>query len=304
MENQPLVSIVIITMNHEKFIEQACISAISQTYPNIEIVFLDNNSNDKTFEIANKVLSQSTIKHTILRNSESFGISKNLNILVSNASGEFISILSGDDWYTEDNISEKVKYFKENPSIDFVLTDGYKYYQDEDKFTDAYRKKEKDYILQNINYFFHENVTGNKTANVGTFVKKEILIKYPFDENVNTEDWDMNLRLISKGFKLGFINKKLFYYRIVSTSLSRNWRLMKDSYEKVTNKYLDYIKSHKDLYKDYKLKLLHFKYEILLSEAAEKEKDYLKLEWKKEKYKLKYKNPILFFKLIMLKKQH
>ncbi|MCD1115859.1 glycosyltransferase family 2 protein [Chryseobacterium turcicum] len=301
MENNPLVSIIIITMNHEKFIEQACISAISQTYPNIEIIFLDNNSNDKTFEIAKKVLSQSAIKHKILRNTENFGISKNLNILVSNTNGEFISILSGDDWYTQNSVEEKIKYFKENPNTDFLLTDGYKYYQEQDQLTDAYSQKEKEYITQNIINFFHDNVTENKTVNVGTFVKKEILIKYPFDENVNTEDWDMNLRLISKGFKLGFINKKLFYYRIVSTSLSRNWRLMKDSYEKVTNKYIDYIKNDKKLHKRYKLKLLHFKYEILLSEATEKEKNHLKIEWKKEKYKLKYKNPILFLKLLMLK---
>lgn len=301
MENNPLVSIIIITMNHEKFIEQACISAISQTYPNIEIIFLDNNSNDKTFEIAKKVLSQSAIKHKILRNTESFGISKNLNILVSNTNGEFISILSGDDWYTKNSVEEKIKYFKEIPNTDFVLTDGYKYYQEKDQLTDAYSQKEKEFITQNISNFFHDNVTENKTVNVGTFVKKEILIKYPFDEDVNTEDWDMNLRLTSKGFKLGFIDKKLFYYRIVSTSLSRNWRLMKDSYEKVTNKYLDYIKKDKDLYKNYKLKLLHFKYEILLSEASDKEKNYLKIEWKKEKYKLKYKNPILFLKLLMLK---
>lgn len=289
-------------MNHEKFIEQACISAISQTYPNIEIIFLDNNSNDKTFEIAKKVLSQSAIKHKILKNTESFGISKNLNILVSNTNGEFISILSGDDWYTKNSVEEKIKYFKENPNTDFVLTDGYKYYQEKDQLTDAYSQKEKEYITQNISNFFHDNITENKTVNVGTFVKKEILIKYPFDENVNTEDWDMNLRLTSKGFKLGFIDKKLFYYRIISTSLSRNWKLMKDSYEKVTNKYFDYIKNDKILYKNYRLKLLHFKYEILISEASEEQKNKLKIEWKEEKYKIKYKNPILFFKLLILKK--
>lgn len=289
-------------MNHEKFIEQACISAISQTYPNIEIIFLDNASIDNTLEIATTILSQSKIKHKIIKNTESFGVSKNLNILVSNTSGEYISILSGDDWYTENNISEKIKYCKENPHIDFLLTDGFKYYQEVDILTDAYTLKEKKHILQNINMFFHDNVTENKTVNVGTFVKKEILVQYPFDENINTEDWDMNLRLISKGFKLGFLDKKLFYYRIVSTSLSRNWKLMNDSYEKVTNKYLDYIKNDNKLYKNYKLKLLHFKYEILISEACEEKKDKLKIAWKKEKYKLKYKNPILFFKLLITKK--
>lgn len=301
MTESPLVSIVIVTMNHEKFIEKACISAISQTYENIEVIFLDNASSDRTFEIADKIFSESKVKFKLIKNTHSYRISKNLNILVSNASGEFISILSGDDWYTENNIEEKMKFLKENLDVDFVITDGYKYYQNEDKLTDAYSEKEKNYITKNIKNFFYDNVTENKTVNVGTFVKREILIKYPFDEEINTEDWDMNLRLTSNGLKLGFIDKKLFYYRIVSTSLSRNWSLMRDSYEKVTKKYINYIKADKNLYKKYQLKLLHLKYEVLLSNASNEEKIHLKLEWKKEKYKIKYKNPILYFKLLSLK---
>lgn len=302
MNNPPLVSLVIITMNHERFIEQACLSAISQTYSNFEIILLDNASKDSTFEIAEKVLSsQFEIKCKLIKNTEIFGVSKNLNILVSHASGDYISILSGDDWYTEDNLAEKINFIAKN-TADFILTDGYKYLQDTDITTDVYTQKEKKHILQNIDNFFHENVAENQTANVGTFVRRQLLIELPFDENVNTEDWDMNLRFASKGYKLGFIDKKLFYYRILSTSLSRNWELMKDSYEKVTVKYINYIKSDKKLYQKYKLKLLHFKFEILLSKAqSETEKEKLRLEWKKEKYRLKYKNPILFLKLLLLR---
>ncbi|SHH92900.1 Glycosyl transferase family 2 [Chryseobacterium oranimense] len=301
MNNPPLVSLIIITMNHEKFIEQACLSAISQSYPNYEIILLDNASKDKTFENAEKVLSKFDRPYKMIRNTESFGVAKNINIAVSHASGEYVSLLSGDDWLTEDHLAEKVSYIQKN-LVDFILSDGYKYYQSEDKMTDAYSPKEKKQIIDTLYRFFHENVSENKTANVGTFVKKELLVKYPFDENINTEDWDMNLRLTSKGYKIGFIDKKLFYYRILSTSLSRNWKLMKDSYEKVTHKYLDYIKADKELYKKYQLKLIHFKYEILLSETdSESEKERLRTEWKKEKYKVKYKNPVLFFKLLMLK---
>ncbi|NML68420.1 glycosyltransferase family 2 protein [Chryseobacterium sp. RP-3-3] len=302
MTNPPLVSLIIITMNHEKFIEQACMSAISQTYHNYEIILLDNASKDKTFENAEKVLSKFGQHYQMIRNTESFGVAKNINIAVSHASGEYISLLSGDDWYTEDSLAEKVSYIQEN-AVDFILSDGYKYYQTEDKTTDTYTPKEKKQVIDSLPNFFHENVSENKTSNVGTFVKRKLLVEYPFDENINTEDWDMNLRLTSKGYKVGFIDKKLFHYRILSTSLSRNWKLMKDSYEKVTHKYMDYIKADQKLYKKYRLKLIHFNYEILLSETdSDSEKERLQMEWKKEKYRIKYKNPVLFFKLLMLKK--
>lgn len=301
MNNPPLVSLIIITMNHEKFIEQACLSAISQTYPHYEIILLDNASKDKTFENAERVLARFDKPYKMIRNTESFGVAKNINIAVSQASGEYVSLLSGDDWFTEDHLSEKVAYIGEN-QVDFILSDGYKYYQSEDKTTDIYTPKEKKQIIESLPNFFHENVSENKTANVGTFVKRELLVQHPFDENINTEDWDMNLRLTSRGYRIGFIDKKLFHYRILSTSLSRNWKVMQDSYEKVTHKYLDYIKADRELYKKYLLKLVHFKYEILLSETdSESEKERLHKEWKKEKYRIKYKNPVLFFKLLMLK---
>ena len=265
MENS-LVSIVIITMNHEKFIEQACQSAIAQTYGNKEIIFLDNCSDDDTFEKGKNVLENSSIPCKIIKNTERFNVSKNLNNLVSNASGKYISILSGDDWWKENLIEEKVNYISNN-DCDFILSDGYKYIQETKQTVDAYSEKDKLELIRNLNNFFHQNVVQNKSVNVGTFVKAELLKKYPFDENVNTEDWDMNLRLTSHGYKVGFIDKKLFYYRILQNSLSRNWKVMENSYQQVTSKYEDYIKADKNLTKEYLLNILKFKYEIQLSES-------------------------------------
>lgn len=301
MQKTPFISIIIITMNHEKFIAQACESAAQQDYDNFEIIVLDNNSADKTFEIAQETLSKFPVRHKLIKNTERFGVAKNLNILVSQASGEYISILSGDDWYTKDHLSEKMDFFKNN-SYDFILTDGFKYYQETGETTDAYSEKDKKSLLANIRNFFHYNVSGNKTVNVGTFVSKKILTEHPFDEDIQTEDWDMNLRLSSLGFRFGFLDKKLFYYRILPTSLSRNWVVMKNSYEKVTAKYLDYIKKDKALYQKYLLNMLHFKYEIKLSKTKDStERKNIKKAWKAEKYRIKYKNPVLFFKLLFLK---
>jgi hypothetical protein len=136
---------------------------------------------------------------------------------------------------------------------------------------------------------------------VGTFVKKSILDQFPFDEDIQTEDWDMNLRLTHLGYTLGFVDKKLFYYRVLETSLSRKWEVMEDSYKKVTRKYLDYINSHSDLKKKYQLHLLQFRYEIMLSKTEDRNlKEKYRKDWLKEKYKLKYPQPILFFKLLLL----
>lgn len=299
-EKKFLVSILILTMNHEKFIEQACISALEQTYQNLEIILLDNTSSDTTYEKALATLNKGSRTFQIYKNEMSFGVAKNLNFLLSKAKGEYIGILSGDDWWAENMISEKVDFVEKN-NCDFVLSDGFKFIQETGEFTEAYSMKTKERIKTTLEIFFHENVTENKTVNVGTFVRRSILEKYPFDENIQTEDWDMNLRLTHLGYKIGFIDQKLFYYRVLSGSLSRRWKVMEDSYKKVTEKYLDYIMKDKELKKNYLLNLLHYQYEILLAETHDKKtRKQLQKSWKREKYQLKYTQPVLFLKNLLL----
>ena len=298
--NFPLVSILILTMNHEKFIAQACRSAMEQDYPNLEIIFLDNISSDATFEIAKQILSEAKIPFQVFKNEESFGVAKNLNFLLSKATGEYIAILSGDDWWDKKMVAQKVNFVQKN-NLDFALSDGYKFLQESEKLCDAYSGKDKEKVMAMMDDFFHENVTENRTVNVGTFVKKSILDQYSFDETIQTEDWDMNLRLTHLGFSLGFVDEKLFYYRVLGNSLSRNWVVMEDSYKKVTHKYLDYIETHVDLKKKYQLHLLQFRFEILLSKSQDEAmKVKYRKDWLREKYKIKYTQPILFFKLLLL----
>jgi glycosyltransferase involved in cell wall biosynthesis len=299
-EKKPLVSILILTMNHEKFIQQACASALAQSYPHVEIIFLDNASSDATFEIAKKSLQQEKIPFQVYKNETNFGVAKNLNFLLSKASGDYVGILSGDDWWEESLIAEKVDFI-EKTNCDFVLSDGYKFLQETGKITEAYSEKDKEKVMAMLGNFFHENMTENRTVNVGTFVKREILNQYPFDENIQAEDWDMNLRLTNLGYKIGFLDKKLFHYRLLSNSLSRNWVAMEDAYKKVTDKYLDLIKSDKNLNQNYQLNLLQFKFQKLLSTTTDAiQIQQLNKDWKREKYKIKYSQPILFFKLFLL----
>ncbi|WP_312077997.1 glycosyltransferase [Chryseobacterium sp.] len=301
MAPNPLVSILIITMNHERFIEKACETAISQTYPNIEIIFLDNCSDDKTFEIGKKIIENSKIPHVFIKNTEKYNVSKNLNILVSHASGEYASILSGDDWFTEDMIAEKVDYILKTET-DFVFSDGYEYINETNETRPLYSESRKSKIIKSLDTFFHENVVQNQTSNVGVFVRKNLLDKFPFDENLHTEDWDMNLKLSYNGYKPGFVDKKLFYYRILPNSLSKRWKLMQDSFYKLTSKYEDYINTHREVKVKYQIQEIGFKYEILLSEShSEQQKKSLMKKWKAEKYKIKYKKPLLFLKLFLLR---
>jgi len=94
-EVQPLVTVIIMSYNQDSYIEQAITSVIEQTYKNIEIIISDNGSTDKSKSIIQKFLSDPRVK--FLDYSENGFITKRQNVAAHQASGEFISLLYGDD---------------------------------------------------------------------------------------------------------------------------------------------------------------------------------------------------------------
>lgn len=105
---RPLVSICIPTYNGEMFIEAALNSALSQDYNHIEVILSDDQSNDKTLEIAESILSQSDVKYQI-HNHEPNGIGANWNNTVRLATGDYIKFLFQDDILESNCISEMIE---------------------------------------------------------------------------------------------------------------------------------------------------------------------------------------------------
>ena len=77
--NYPLVSVIIPLYNHEKYIVDTLDSIITQNYPNIEIVLVDDGSKDKGLQLAKNKLSSIKFNHAILENVVNKGISATVN---------------------------------------------------------------------------------------------------------------------------------------------------------------------------------------------------------------------------------
>lgn len=99
MNSNPLVSLTITTFNHSIYVERAIRSALSQNYSPLEIIISDDCSNDDTFEVAQKSLSNYSGPHQILlrKNSKNIGLIPHVNLVLSLARGELIFGSSGDD---------------------------------------------------------------------------------------------------------------------------------------------------------------------------------------------------------------
>ena len=105
----PKVTIVIPVYNGANYVKEAIESALSQTYDNIEIIVVNDGSNDNN-ETENAVLSYGDkIKYVCKENG---GVSSALNTGIKLAEGEWISWLSHDDLYTQEKIKKQIEDVK------------------------------------------------------------------------------------------------------------------------------------------------------------------------------------------------
>lgn len=95
----PLISLVIISYNQEKYIQEAVESAFAQDYCNLEIIISDDHSQDDTWGLITRSAKRYSGDHQIIlnRNQHNLGIVLNLQKAVSLSSGEWIVCQAGDD---------------------------------------------------------------------------------------------------------------------------------------------------------------------------------------------------------------
>lgn len=129
----PKVSVCIPTYNGENFLEEALLSVISQSYKNYEILVSDDNSLDKSVQIAESLLFNfSPVPYRIIRN-DNRGIGNNWNNCLKNARGEYIKFLFQDDVLKPNCLDKMVQILDFDKDVHLVaskrdlITDGSEY---------------------------------------------------------------------------------------------------------------------------------------------------------------------------------
>ena len=115
----PLVSIILPCYNAERFLSEALASVLAQTYAQLEVVAVDDGSDDGTAE----VLRQAAIRDNRLRvlvNERNLGIIRTLNRAVAETKGEFIARMDADDTVGPDRIERQVEVLRTRPEIGVV----------------------------------------------------------------------------------------------------------------------------------------------------------------------------------------
>src|SRR5271167_2466546 len=114
---KPFVSILIDTYNHEKFIEQAIVSALEQDFPasEREIIVVDDGSSDRTPDVVRKFEP-----HLRLLRKENGGQASAFNAGIPECKGEIVSFLDGDDSWLPGKLRRVTEVLLANASVGLV----------------------------------------------------------------------------------------------------------------------------------------------------------------------------------------
>lgn len=123
MSTDPLVSVVIPAFNQKDFIYDTLSSVISQTYRNLQILVVDDCSQDGTLDII-KYFAQNDSRIEFLNANQNLGISKNFNRGFDACKGEYIAFLGGDDLMMPEKIETQVRLLEENDDLVLIHHDA------------------------------------------------------------------------------------------------------------------------------------------------------------------------------------
>ncbi|MHC4268496.1 MAG: glycosyltransferase [Planctomycetota bacterium] len=115
MEN-PLVSVIIIVKNGERFLSSAIGSVLQQEYRPFELIVVDGRSTDKTPEIAQ---SYPDVRYIQQRET---GVSDAYNLGINSVQGKLVAFLSHDDLWTLNKLTTQVEYMVQHPEILYTIS--------------------------------------------------------------------------------------------------------------------------------------------------------------------------------------
>lgn len=114
------VSVIIPTYNRARFLPDAVKSILAQNYDNLEIIIVDDNSDDNTTEVVTKLKEQCPdIRFYI--NERSMGPSGSRNTGIQKSTGNYLAFLDSDDVWLEGHLIHGLKIFDKHPEIDVLF---------------------------------------------------------------------------------------------------------------------------------------------------------------------------------------
>jgi teichuronic acid biosynthesis glycosyltransferase TuaG len=206
------IAVIMPAYNAATYIDESIQSVIDQTYQNWELFIVDDGSMDDTKVIVSKYLHDNRIKYYFQKNA---GQASARNNGIRKTSADYIAFLDADDTWEREKLAKQIQYF-ENNNIDLVYGASYIINSKGDRQVSQMSSEVGVYSGQLL---INKLILGTFFIPILTvMVKKNVILDAGlFNETKsikNAEDFDLWLRIASKGYTMMCISETLSNYRI------------------------------------------------------------------------------------------
>jgi glycosyltransferase involved in cell wall biosynthesis len=225
MTENPLVSVVIASHNASAFVSDAVDSVLAQTYQPVEVIVVDDGSQDNTREVLMPYFKRI---HYIWQENQGAAAARNVGIAASQ--GSYVAILDADDLWLPEKLTEQIAFLNRNPDVGFVASHAIA--------VDAQRRflsQEPTYPDWHAEIVPIERILLNSPLTNSTILIRRECVPSPVAYGPwYSEDWHFCLQ-VALNHRVGFVDKILIHYRVLPTSKSA----MVAAQDRVNAKYKD-----------------------------------------------------------------
>lgn len=237
MQENALISVVVPIYGVEKYLPKCIESIMHQTYHNLEIILVDDESPDGCGEICDRYQAMDPRIKVIHQKNR--GLSGARNAGINLATGDYIGFVDSDDYISEQMYETLLSMNQKNHSQIAICG---RYYEFEDGTrTLRYKEEEKVVVMTNTEAIKRMNSFQSFDMAAWDKLYERSLfegIRYP--EGKLSEDYFIIYRLFDRAFKVSFYPKPLYFYMQRSNSISRNKKINFDFIE-ASKSQMDYL---------------------------------------------------------------
>jgi glycosyltransferase involved in cell wall biosynthesis len=214
MNNQPLLTFIVLSYNYEQYIDKTIRSILEQTIQDFEIVVVDDFSKDNSVRV---VRDFNDPRIRILCNEKNIGGAASYNRAVSSARGKWLVNLDADDWIAPNKVARQLDAILANPSLDIIGT--YVSVIDKDGLSHLKALELEAVINQTYNFDRLDTWVGaNHLCRSSTMVRHAAHLRFGLDDTnmVRAPDYELWTRAFRAGCKFTVVPEILTFIRLQS----------------------------------------------------------------------------------------
>lgn len=236
MADHDLVTVVISCFNHGPYVEESILSVLAQTYPNIELIVIDDGSTDDSVDRIQTLQATRPFEFIAQKNK---GLTHTLNEAFARARGAFVTAFGSDDIMLKDRLALQMAHIADKPDVGMCAGNIELMHSDGTPYPKSERHAEPGFRRMNFDDVFLERKPYVPAPTM--LIRKEAFDKVGgFDPSIRLEDLYIQLKITHAGYYIDALGTTLARYRKHPTNTYKNIRFMAESILRIYSDYSDH----------------------------------------------------------------